>query len=127
MNVTGENSVSNGEGGDNLHAFCHRRQLHVVLSCFFVCRTRLCGSPVSNQTNEETTMLHDDFAGVRVVPEREACALIGVGFMTWQRMKARGETPPVTQLSPRRVGYRVSDLAKWLDGRRRDAAAEDAQ
>jgi predicted DNA-binding transcriptional regulator AlpA len=59
-----------------------------------------------------------DFDSVRVVDEPTAIKLVGVSPRTWDRMRARGETPPVTKLSARRIGYRVSDLAKWLDARR---------
>ena len=63
-------------------------------------------------------MLHDDLLPARVVPEREAAHLVNVSAMTWQRMRARGETPPHIQLSPRRIGYRLVDLIKWLEDRR---------
>jgi hypothetical protein len=33
-------------------------------------------------------------------------------------MRARGEAPPITKLSERRIGYRVIDLKEWLDARR---------
>jgi predicted DNA-binding transcriptional regulator AlpA len=33
-------------------------------------------------------------------------------------MRERGETPPITRISERRVGYRLIDLEAWLDARR---------
>jgi hypothetical protein len=38
-------------------------------------------------------------------------------------MRARGETPPITQLSQRRIGYRLADLKAWLDSRRVNSSA----
>ena len=64
-------------------------------------------------------MLQDELSLVRVVDVHEAARLIGISSMTFQRMRARGELPPAVQLSPRRVGFRLVDLAKWLEDRRR--------
>jgi predicted DNA-binding transcriptional regulator AlpA len=55
---------------------------------------------------------------VRVVDEPTAIMLTGVSPRTWDRMRARGETPPITKLSERRIGYRLIDLKDWLDARR---------
>jgi predicted DNA-binding transcriptional regulator AlpA len=55
---------------------------------------------------------------VKVVDEPTAQSLIGVSARTWDRMRARGEIPPITRLSKRRIGYRISDLKAWLDARR---------
>jgi predicted DNA-binding transcriptional regulator AlpA len=59
---------------------------------------------------------------VRVVDEPTAAQLCGVSLRTWDRMRARGETPPITKLSERRIGYRILDLMQWLDARRVNAA-----
>jgi predicted DNA-binding transcriptional regulator AlpA len=55
---------------------------------------------------------------IRVVDEQTAIMLTGVSPRTWDRMRARGETPPITRLSARRIGYRVADIKAWLDSRR---------
>jgi len=55
---------------------------------------------------------------IRVVDEPTAIMLIGVSPRTWDRMRARGETPPATRLSARRIGYRIVHLKAWLDARR---------
>jgi predicted DNA-binding transcriptional regulator AlpA len=62
--------------------------------------------------------MSNDFNSVRVIPEPEAVRHIGVSPRTWDRMRARGETPPITRISDRRVGYRLVDLEAWLDARR---------
>jgi len=60
----------------------------------------------------------DYLESVRVVSRTEAQRACNLSPDTWDRMERRGETPPVTRLSERRIGYRVVDLQKWLDGRR---------
>jgi predicted DNA-binding transcriptional regulator AlpA len=60
---------------------------------------------------------------VRVIDRAQAIEAIGVSWNTWERMEERGETPPVTKLSKRRIGYRVVDLQKWLDARRQSRGA----
>ena len=62
----------------------------------------------------------NEFDSVRVIPEPEAVRHVGVSPRTWDRMRARGETPPITRISERRVGYRLIDLQAWLDARRVD-------
>jgi predicted DNA-binding transcriptional regulator AlpA len=55
---------------------------------------------------------------LKVYTKKEAQKLLGLSGRTWDREEARGETPPKTRLSPNRIGYRASDIAKWLDARR---------
>lgn len=55
---------------------------------------------------------------VRVIDRAQAIEAVGLSWNTWERMEERGETPPVTKLSKRRIGYRVVDLQRWLDARR---------
>jgi DNA polymerase I-like protein with 3'-5' exonuclease and polymerase domains len=55
----------------------------------------------------------------QVVDRREAIRLSGASEMTWTRLEQQGDAPPVTQISPRRIGYRLIDLIRWLDKRRR--------
>jgi predicted DNA-binding transcriptional regulator AlpA len=55
---------------------------------------------------------------VRVLTEPEAIEAIGVSRPTWDRLKSLGDVPAKTRLSEGRIGYRVSDMAAWLDARR---------
>src|SRR5580658_1792645 len=55
---------------------------------------------------------------VRVLTKKETLHATGLSEDTWDRLKERGETPPETQLSERRFGYRLVDVKKWLDCRR---------
>ena len=55
---------------------------------------------------------------VRVLSEPEAIEAIGVSRRTWDRLKSLGDIPAKTRLSEGRIGYRVSDVAAWLDARR---------
>jgi predicted DNA-binding transcriptional regulator AlpA len=62
--------------------------------------------------------MSDGLETVRVVDEPTAIELVGVSPRTWDRMRARGETPPITKISDRRIGYRLVDLRAWLDAHR---------
>jgi predicted DNA-binding transcriptional regulator AlpA len=57
---------------------------------------------------------------IRVLSKPEARRAANLSDRTWDRMEARGETPPKTQLSDNRIGYRMIDIIKWLDARRRE-------
>ena len=52
-----------------------------------------------------------------VVAESATAEIIGVSKATLRRMVERGEGPRRLKLSARRVGYRMSDLAGWLNSR----------
>ena len=55
---------------------------------------------------------------VKVLTRPELIAALGIQRNTLDRLEARGEGPPRTQLSPNRIGYRVCDVKEWLDRRR---------
>jgi predicted DNA-binding transcriptional regulator AlpA len=59
---------------------------------------------------------------VRVLRRHETFKAIGVDERTFDRMEAAGDAPPKTQLSARRIGYRLADVQAWLDARRRGVA-----
>ena len=59
----------------------------------------------------------------RVLSFRQWCDLNGISKATGRRIIQRGEGPPVLQLSPRRIGVRESDNARWQASRTRGAAA----
>lgn len=63
-------------------------------------------------------MISDTLDSIRVVDEQTAIMLTGVSPRTWDRLRARGEAPPHTKLSERRIGYRIADIKEWLDARR---------
>lgn len=65
----------------------------------------------------------DNLDSIRVVDQSTAIMLIGVSPRTWDRMRARGEIPPITRLSTGRIGFRVADIQAWLDARREQVAA----
>jgi predicted DNA-binding transcriptional regulator AlpA len=60
----------------------------------------------------------DGLNAIRVLNETELCRMLGISNKTFERMRYRGDVPPKTQLSDRRVGYRVCDVEEWLDRRR---------
>jgi predicted DNA-binding transcriptional regulator AlpA len=67
--------------------------------------------------------MQDDLDSVRVLTKPQTLKMLGLSSRTWDRLIARGETPPKIQISTNRIGYRVSDLKQWLDRRRMSEAA----
>jgi predicted DNA-binding transcriptional regulator AlpA len=61
--------------------------------------------------------LPPEIARHRVLDEKTAAEFIGLSQVTLERMRKLGTAPKHLALSPRRLGYRVSDLLKWLDDR----------
>jgi predicted DNA-binding transcriptional regulator AlpA len=53
----------------------------------------------------------------RVISEAQAAHVLGVSSDTLRRLSARGEGPKRLKLSPRRVGYLLSDCLEWLRAR----------
>jgi hypothetical protein len=72
----------------------------------------------ARRTREAPMSDLQDLENVRVVDEPTAIRLVGVSPRTWDTLRARGEAPPHTQISRRRIGYRIVDLRAWLDSRR---------
>jgi hypothetical protein len=60
---------------------------------------------------------------IRVIPDKEMPGLLNISPATWERSKKTGDRPAVTQLSARRIGYRVDHIRHWLDGKRRSSGA----
>jgi predicted DNA-binding transcriptional regulator AlpA len=50
----------------------------------------------------------------RVLSEAETARLLGIHCDTLLRMSLRREGPPRIKLSPRRIGYRLTDVLAWL-------------
>ena len=86
--------------------FCATTQGHVVDNKFF--------SEPQRRTAPDL---------VRVLSEPEAVEALGLSRRTWDRLKSLGDVPAKTRLSEGRIGYRVCDLAAWLDARREGAAS----
>jgi hypothetical protein len=59
---------------------------------------------------------------IRVIPDKEMPGLLNISPATWERSKKAGDRPTVTQLSARRIGYRVDHIRAWLDGKQREVA-----
>jgi predicted DNA-binding transcriptional regulator AlpA len=56
---------------------------------------------------------------LRVLDKVGLLIALGISEQTYNRLNARGDLPESVQLSPRRVGYRVSAIERWLDARTR--------
>ena len=52
-----------------------------------------------------------------VISFKEAADVCGFSIATLRRLVDRGDGPKMTQLSPRRLGFRESHLTEWLDAR----------
>jgi hypothetical protein len=59
---------------------------------------------------------------IRVIPDKEIPGILNISPATWERSKKAGDRPIITQLSVRRIGYRVDHIRAWLDGKRRSVA-----
>ena len=55
--------------------------------------------------------------GDRIVSEREVASWLGVGATTLWRWRTRGHGPAFVRLSERRIGYRTSEIQRWLTSR----------
>ena len=53
----------------------------------------------------------------RVVREKERAEITGVGRTPWYMMEQQGAAPKRVKLGPRMVGWRESDLQRWIDER----------
>ena len=47
---------------------------------------------------------------------KQTCEVVNLSRSTIYRMEKRGDFPKRVQLSPNRVGFRTSDLKKWVGG-----------
>ncbi len=55
---------------------------------------------------------------------RETARMLGnISDTTLWRMRQRGEFPEPVRISPGRKGYRLADIAAWLDARRQPVEA----
>jgi predicted DNA-binding transcriptional regulator AlpA len=61
---------------------------------------------------------------LRVLTPAEAAEILSLSVPVLERLRAAGGGPAWVRLSARRIGYRVSDLAAWLDARRVGAVPE---
>ena len=55
-----------------------------------------------------------------LLTEKELSAWVGVSTPNLQRMRSSGTGPRFVQLSPRRIGYRKSEVEAWLISRTTD-------
>jgi predicted DNA-binding transcriptional regulator AlpA len=53
----------------------------------------------------------------RIRTREEFAAILSVSTRTLARMEGRGELPPRVQVSDRRIGWRSSDIEKFIQSR----------
>jgi predicted DNA-binding transcriptional regulator AlpA len=51
----------------------------------------------------------------RIISREEFCKIAGVSIATVYRMQWRGDGPKPFKITPKRVGYKMSDVVAWLD------------
>lgn len=59
----------------------------------------------------------DGEVSIDVWSERKVCVALGIHRATIRRMETRGDFPARRQLSPGRVGWPASEIARWLASR----------
>ena len=52
----------------------------------------------------ERQEMSEDLDAIRVITEPELRRILSISDQTFERLKARGDVPPKTQLSDRRIG-----------------------
>jgi predicted DNA-binding transcriptional regulator AlpA len=53
----------------------------------------------------------------RLITERSTAEILGISVDTLRRLNRRGEGPPRRKISPRRVGYKLSEVEAYRDGK----------
>jgi len=53
----------------------------------------------------------------RLITERATAEILGISPDTLRRLSHRGEGPTRRKISPRRVGYKVSEVEAYRDGK----------
>jgi predicted DNA-binding transcriptional regulator AlpA len=53
----------------------------------------------------------------RLITERSTAEILGVSVDTLRRLNRRGEGPTRRKISPRRVGYKLSEVEAYRDGK----------
>jgi predicted DNA-binding transcriptional regulator AlpA len=54
----------------------------------------------------------------RLITEKTAAEILGISPDTLRRLGRRGEGPKRRKISPRRVGYKISEVEAYRDGKR---------
>jgi predicted DNA-binding transcriptional regulator AlpA len=65
-----------------------------------------------------------DFPTDRLISERTAAEILNFSPDTLRRLGQRGEGPTRRKISPRRVGYRLSEVEAYRDGKPLQGAPE---
>jgi predicted DNA-binding transcriptional regulator AlpA len=60
----------------------------------------------------------------RLITERDTAEILSISRDTLRRLGRRGEGPTRRKISPRRVGYKVSEVEAYCDGKPLQAAQE---
>jgi predicted DNA-binding transcriptional regulator AlpA len=61
----------------------------------------------------------------RLITERTTAEILGISPDTLRRLGRRGEGPTRRRISPRRVGYKVSEVEAYRDGKSLEHSPRD--
>ena len=84
-----------------------------------------CGSfssslPKRERRNEPVNQHFDP-----LISERTTAEILGISPDTLRRLGRRGERPARRKISPRRIGYKVSEVEAYRDGKLRQAMSSE--
>jgi prophage regulatory protein len=58
-----------------------------------------------------------DLKGLRILTKKEVCALVPYTPQHIHRLEKAGRFPKRLQLGPNRVGWRLTDIERWINER----------
>ncbi len=62
---------------------------------------------------------------LKILPGKECAVRALISLRQWQRILARGDGPPIVEISAQRSGCIESDFEEWVRSRRRRRAPRD--
>jgi len=65
-----------------------------------------------------------DLKGLRILTKKEVCALVPYTPQHIHRLEKAGRFPRRLQLGPNRVGWRLTDIERWIDERQPAVSAQ---
>lgn len=80
------------------------------------------GKGIDEATPRSIVDLPVELAGKRVLTTEQSHTFVGVSASEWDRMRARGETPPPVRRGLRALGYTVESLIQLIKARQQSAA-----
>ena len=67
-----------------------------------------------------------DLKSLRIITKKELCALVPYTPQHIHRLEKAGRFPRRLQLGPNRVGWRLTDIEDWINGRETAVSSQSA-